>query len=133
MRISATAMRRGLAGAFATCALGGVAAATIALPTATAQPAPCTASGFANTASGVLGAAGGYLDTHPGANDVLTRAATQSPGEAQSSVRGYFVSNPNEAIDLRNIVRPLTDLRNRCGVNVTPSQLGALLDGLSQQ
>lgn len=130
MNMSTHAVRRGLAGVLATCALGGAAAA-MTLPTATAAPAPCTAGGFATTASGVLGAAGGYLDTHPGANNVLTRAATQSAGEAQSSVRAYFVANPGEFNDLRNIVRPLSDQRNQCGVDVTPGQLSALVDALS--
>ncbi|MCW2663906.1 MAG: hypothetical protein JWP83_5058 [Mycobacterium sp.] len=130
MKMSAISVRRGLFGAFATCALGGVAAATIALPTATAAPA-CSASGLASTASGVLGAAGGYLDTHPGANDALTAAGTQSPAQAQSSVRGYFTAHPNEYIDLQNIVRPLTDLRNQCNVQVSPAQLATLFDALS--
>ena len=53
MKMSAIVVRRGLYGAFATCALGGVAAATISLPTANAAPA-CSASAFADTASGVL-------------------------------------------------------------------------------
>ena len=38
MKMSAIVVRRGLYGAFATCALGGVAAATIALPAANAEP-----------------------------------------------------------------------------------------------
>ena len=51
--MSATAVRRGLFGAFATCALGGVVATTIAIPSAGAQPG-CTASDFSHVASGVL-------------------------------------------------------------------------------
>ena len=131
MKMSSISVRRGLYGAFATCALGGVAAATIALPTASAAPAPCTASGLATTASGVLNAAGGYLDTHPDANDVLTAAGTQSTSQAQSSVRSFFTAHPNEYLDLQSIVRPLTDLRNQCGVAVTPGQLATLFDALS--
>jgi hemophore-related protein len=124
-----TARRFGVA--FATCLIGGVAAATIALPSAAAQPAPCTASGYASTASGVLNAAGGYLAGHPGANDVLTAAANQAPADAERNVRGYFEAHPNEYFDLQNIVRPLTDLRNRCGTSVTPSQLATLFDALA--
>lgn len=130
MKMSTT-MRRGIGGAFATCLLGGAAAATIALPAANAQPDPCTASGYATTASGVLNAAGGYLAGHPGANDVLTAAASQSPAEAEASVRSYFEANPNEYLDLQNIVRPLTDLRNQCGVAVSPNQLATLFEELS--
>jgi hemophore-related protein len=120
-------MRRGAAGVLAACAFG-VAAGAVAMPAANA--APCSASGFATTASGVLGAAGGYLDTHPGANDVLTRAASQPAGEAESSVRDYFTAHPNEYVDLQGIVAPLKDLRGQCGVAVTPSQLALLLDEL---
>jgi hypothetical protein len=62
MTMSATAVRRGLFGAFATCALGGVVATTIG-PTAGAQP-DCTASGFSHVASGVLNeAVGGSTPT----------------------------------------------------------------------
>ena len=131
MTMSSKTARRGIAGAFAACALGGVAAATIALPTAAAQPAACTASGFATTSGGVLSAAGGYLATHPGANDALTRAASQPSGEADATVRAYFTAHPNEFTDLRNIARPLIDQRNQCGVTVQPTQLGALLDALA--
>jgi len=131
MKISATTTRRGAGGAFAACMLGGVAAATIALPAAQAQPAPCNASSFAITASGVLNAAGGYLNTHPGANDVLTRAANQPAGEAESNVRAYFTAHPNEYLDLRNIARPLIDQRNQCGFNVGPGQLSTLFNELA--
>ncbi len=122
----ATAMRRGLVGALAACAFGGVAAATIALPTAGA--APCTASGLATTASGVLSSAGAYLDAHPGANDVLTAAGSQPTGEARSNVQAYFAGHPGEFLDLKGIAQPLTDLRSQCGVSVSPGQLAALIE-----
>ncbi|WP_422748349.1 heme-binding protein [Mycobacterium sp. WMMD1722] len=131
MKISATTARRGVGGAFAACMLGGVAAATIAVPTAAAQPAPCNASDFAFTASGVLNSAGGYLNTHPGANDVLTRAASQPAAEAESNVRGYFTAHPNEYLDLRNIAQPLINQRNQCGFNVGPNQLSLLFNELA--
>jgi hemophore-related protein len=84
MKKSATAM---------VCALG-VAAAVITAPAANA--APCTASGLASTASGVLAEAGGFLEAHPGANDVLTAAATQPAEEAKAAVNGYFSANVGE-------------------------------------
>nr|WP_193043421.1 heme-binding protein [Mycolicibacterium baixiangningiae] len=132
MTMSSQTARRGIAGAFAACALGGVAAAAIALPTAAAQPAACNASGFATTAGGVLSAAGGYLSTHPGANDALTRAASQPAGDGEATVRAYFTANPNEFLDLRNIARPLIDQRNQCGVTVQPGQLAMLFDALAE-
>ena len=127
MTIMRTAFRRRIAGAFAACALTGVAVGAVAPPTAGAA-GPCTASGLAATASGVLGAAGGYLDAHPGADDVLTSAGSQPRDEAKSTVQAYFLAHPGEFLDLKQIAQPLTDLRNQCGVSVTPGQLAALVE-----
>jgi heme-binding protein len=96
-----------------------------------ADPGPCTASGLAATASGVLSAAGGYLNDHPDANNMLTNAVSQSPADARSSVRGYFVAHPGEFLDLQNIAKPLTDLRGQCSTSVSPDQLAALFDALN--
>jgi hemophore-related protein len=85
----------------------------------------------AATASGVLNAASGYLDAHPDANNVLTAAVSQAPADARSSVRGYFLGHPGEALDLKNIAQPLLDLRGQCNTSVTPDQLAALFDSLS--
>ena len=100
-------------------------------PTAGAAPDPCSASGVAATASGVLNSASGYLDGHPDANSVLTAAVNQSPADAKSSVRGYFLGHPGEALDLKGIAQPLLDLRSRCNTSVSPDQLAALFDALS--
>jgi hemophore-related protein len=129
MNLFATTLRRGLVGAIGACAVGAVVSGVVALPTASA--APCKASGYAVTASGVLNAAGGYLDAHPGADDVLTNAANQPAAEARTSVRGYFTSHPGEFFDLNNIVQPLKDVKNQCGVDISPSQLATLFDALS--
>jgi heme-binding protein len=131
MRSSATCLWRIVVGVVAGCVVGAVGAMATTSPTAAAAPA-CTASSLATTASGVLSAAGGYLDSHPDANNVLTAAANQSPADARSSVRGYFVAHPSEFLDLQNIARPLTDLRGQCPASsVSPDQLAALFDALS--
>jgi hemophore-related protein len=124
MTMSATAVRRGLFGAFATCALGGVVAATIAIPTAGAQP-DCTASGFSHVASGVLNSAGEWLDTHPEANEVLTAAGMHGSG-AETSVRDYFVAHPQDYQELRGIAAPLIDMQHGCGAAIQPMQIAAL-------
>jgi heme-binding protein len=113
-------------GVISGCVLG----VTIA-PTAGAEPDPCSASGVAATASGVLNSASGYLDGHPDANNVLTAAVNQSPADAKSSVRGYFLGHPGEALELKGIAQPLIDLRSRCNTSVSPDQLAALFDALS--
>jgi hemophore-related protein len=128
--MSATAVRRGLFGAFATCALGGVVAATVAIPTAGAEPA-CTASGFSHVASGVLNDAGGWLDAHPDANNVLTAAGMQGAG-AETSVRDYFTAHPQEYQELRGIAAPLIDMQHGCGAAIQPMQIAALYQALSQ-
>lgn len=131
MTMSVTAVRRGLVGAFTTCALGGVAAATIAIPSASAQPPPgCSASDFSRTASGVLASASGWLDAHPGANDVLSAAGMQGAG-AEQSVRDYFVAHPGEYQELRGIAAPLIDLQRGCGPAIQPMQIAALYTALS--
>jgi heme-binding protein len=131
MSASATCLSRVVLGAVAACIVSTLAAAATESPTAGAAPGQCTASGLATTASTVLSSAGGYLDSHPDANDVLTAAASQSPADARSSVRGYFMSHPNEFLDLKNIARPLTDLRSQCNVSVSPDQLATLFDTMS--
>jgi hemophore-related protein len=118
--------RRGVVGVVVAFALGGVAATTVALPTASA--APCTASGLSSTASGVMADAGGYLAAHPAADDVLTAAGTQSTADAKASVQSYFMAHPGEFLDLKRIAQPLTDLRAQCGVAVSPGQLAALVE-----
>lgn len=109
----------------------GCAACIVLAPTTGAAPDPCSASGLAATSSGVLGAASGYLDGHPDANSVLTAAVSQSPADAKSSVRGYFLGHPGEALDLKNIAQPLLSLRGQCNTAVTPDQLAALFNALS--
>ena len=130
MTMSATAVRRGLFGAFATCALWSFAAAAIAIPTAGAQPG-CTASDFSHVASGVLNTAGGWLDAHPEANDVLTAAGMQGAG-AETSVRDYFVAHPQDYQELRGIAAPLIDMQHGCGAAIQPMQIAALYQALSQ-
>jgi hemophore-related protein len=130
MTMSANAVRRGLLGAFSTCTLGAAAAATIAIPSATAQPG-CSASDFSRTASGVLASASGWLDAHPGANDVLSAAGMQGAG-AEQSVRDYFVGHPGEYQELRGIAAPLIDMQHSCGPAIQPMQIAALYTALSQ-
>ncbi len=112
-------------------AITGCVLCVMGAPTAGAAPDPCSASGVAATASGVLNAASGYLDGHPEANNVLTAAVNQAPADAKSSVRGYFLGHPGEALELKGIAQPLLDLRSRCNTSVSPDQLAALFDALS--
>jgi hemophore-related protein len=62
---------------------------------------------------------------------VLTAAGTQPADEARSSVRGYFTAHPGEFLDLQAIARPLSDLKNQCGISVSPGQLALLFDEIA--
>ena len=128
MKKSAHPGRPRVIGMVAACVVG-VSAAVVTAPTSSA--ADCTASGLASVAGGVLAEAGGYLAAHPGANNVLTAAATEPPDVARSNVRGYFTANPGEFLDLRRIAAPVQDLRNQCGIAVSPGQLATLFDTMS--
>ena len=66
MNFSGITARRKVTGAIVGSLLGGVAAATIAAPSAVAAPQGCSAAEVAGTASSTLGAARGYLNDHPG-------------------------------------------------------------------
>jgi heme-binding protein len=131
MKLTRTTVRRGLFGVFASTALGAAVAATVAVPSASGAPAPCTAAGLSNTVSGVTAAAGQYLDAHPDVNDALTRAGTQTPAAAQGSLQSFFGTHPQEFQDLRGIARPLTDLRAACNQTVSPGQVAALLQAFA--
>jgi len=63
MQISGINLRRRGIGALAVGALAGLAATTLALPTAAAQP-QCTAAGLSSTLGSVASATGQYLGRH---------------------------------------------------------------------
>lgn len=125
MTFSSTLARRGSAFALLACAIAGI----VAVPTANAEP--CTASGLAAAAGPMFSEVANYLDAHPGANDVLTAAATQSPEDARSSVTGYFTGHVGEFLALRSMTKPLSDLRAQCGVAISPNQFLSLYETLS--
>ena len=127
MKLTHTTARRGLFGVFACTAIGGTLAAAVAVPTVAAAPAPCTAAGLASTISGVTGSAAQYLDAHPDVNDAITEAGSQTPEQAQSSLRAYFAGHLQQYNDLRAIAQPLTDLRAGCPQNISAAQISALL------
>lgn len=124
MNFSGIAARRGIAGVFAGCLFGGVAAATIAMPTASAA-VDCTASGVANTVSNVTGSAREYLTAHPGANQVVTAAMNQPRPEAEANIRGYFTANTQEYYELRGILAPIGETQQQCNVSVLPADLAS--------
>jgi len=130
MQVSSISVRRGAIGVLAAGALGGLAAATIAVPTAAAHP-QCTAAGLSNALGTVSSATGGYLASHPGANDVVTNAGALPAGEGENSIRAYFATHPQEWADLQAIAQPLRSLRQACNVDVAPAQIARLFDAMA--
>lgn len=130
MQISSISIQRGALGVLVAGALGGLAAATIAMPTAAAQP-QCTAAGLSNAIGTVSTATSGYLASHPGANDAVTNAGALPGGDAENSIRAYFAAHPQEWGDLQRIAQPLRALRQQCDVDVAPAQIAQLFDAMA--
>jgi heme-binding protein len=129
MQISGSTMRRGVVGMLAAGAVGGLTAATVALPTAAAAP-PCDAAGLNTAVSTVASQTAAYLSSHPGANDAITNAGAQGAG-AENAIRVYFVAHPTEWADLQRIAQPLRSLRQQCEVDVAPTDIARLYDAMA--
>ncbi|SEH52815.1 hemophore-related protein, Rv0203/Rv1174c family [Mycolicibacterium rutilum] len=127
MKFRGIAMRRQVAGACAASLLGGLAAATIAAPSAMAAP-DCSASAVSGTVSSVTGEARAYLDNHPGANQAVTAAFSQPRPQASATLRGYFNTNPQEYYDLRGILSPIGDVQRTCNIQALPPELASAYD-----
>jgi hemophore-related protein len=125
MKFNSTIARGGVAGICTGALLGGLAAATIAAPSASAAPEQCGADSLANTVSTTTGSARNYLDAHPGANQAVTAAMGQSPDQAAANLRGYFTAHPQEYYDLRGILAPIGDAQRQCNVTVLPAGLAS--------
>lgn len=121
-------------GAVAVGIFGAVAASTVSTstPAADAAPSNCTAAGLATVASGVLNEAGGFLSSHPETDEVLTSAATMDAAQAKSTVQSYFIGHLDQLSALQGIAKPLGDLKNECGISVSPTQLATLLETVSK-
>jgi hemophore-related protein len=124
MKFSGITARRRVAGVAVGCVLGGVAAATIAAPNATAAP-DCSAAGVSNTVSTTLGSARAYLNGHPSANQAVGAAFSQPRDQASATLRGYFTANPQEYYDLKGILAPIGDTQRQCNVSVLPPELAS--------
>ena len=123
MKLSGMSVRRQAAGIGAGCCLlGGLAAATIAVPMASAMP-DCSAAGVASTVSSVTGSANQYLSNHPGANAVVTAARNEPRPQAEADLRGYFTAHPQEYVELRGILAPIGDTQHQCNTTVLSPDL----------
>ncbi|WP_026356950.1 hemophore [Mycobacterium sp. 141] len=133
MKPISAGLRRGLAGAFAISAAGGVVATLFLGPTATAGTDPCAASEVARTVGAVAANTGNYLDAHPQTNQALTTISQQQAGpQTMGTLKAYFDANPAVAKDLQQLQSPLINLGTRCRLPVSLPQLMGLLQGAQQ-
>ncbi|HZA11898.1 hemophore-related protein [Mycobacterium sp.] len=128
MLIFSSNIHRGVFGAIAVGALGCLAAATIVVPTATAQP-QCTAANLTTTIGKVAADTGGFLGTHADANQAVTNSGSQA--DSETALRTYFVAHQDQWAELQRIARPLATLRQQCQVNVAPAQIARLFDAMA--
>jgi heme-binding protein len=129
------ALRRAALGLFA----AGASCAVLSLPSASADPvapspAPvaddCTAAGLAKTISSVTAAEQTYFAAHPDLNQALIDFTRQSAFSAMGAFDDYFKAHPEEADDLRGIQAPLGAFKDRCGMQVAPTDALAVLGDL---
>ncbi|BBY06605.1 hemophore [Mycobacterium noviomagense] len=130
MKPTAATLRHGLFGVLTAAALGGVATAVLAVPSATGAQDPCAASEMARTVGSVAKSAGDYLDSHPETNQAMTSILQQPAGpQSVTSLKSYFEANPKVASDLQTISAPLTGLGTKCKLPITLPQMLGLVQG----
>ena len=111
----------------------GAACATLAIPSASADPedtptpAPvaatddCNAATLATTISSVTSQLSTYFAAHPDANQALIDATRQPAFVAVGQFDDYISAHPDQADQLRAIQAPLAAFKDRCGLQVSPT------------
>lgn len=128
MTPAVTLVRRTIYGALA----AGMACAAFAIPAAsadpddTANPAPaaadnCNAATLATTISSVTSQLSTYFAAHPDANQALIDATRQPAFTAVGQFDDYIGAHPDQADQLRAIQAPLAAFKDRCGLQVSPT------------
>jgi hemophore-related protein len=105
---------------------------TAAAPAAPATPVAtaagdCNAAGLATTISSVTASLSTYFAAHPDVNEALIEATRQPAFVAVGQFDGYFKDHPEQADDLRAIQAPLAAFKDRCGLQVAPTDALAVL------
>ena len=99
-------------------------------PTPAAAPAPtddCTASTLAQTVSSVTASLSEYFAAHPDANQAMIDITRQPAFVAIGQMDGYFGDHPDQADAIRGIQAPLAAFKDRCGLEVSPTDALAAL------
>ena len=128
MTPAVTRVRRTVFGVLA----AGAACATLAIPAASADPedtpspAPaatddCNAATLATAISSVTSQLSTYFAAHSDANQALIDATRQPAFIAVGQFDDYIEAHPDQADELRAIQAPLTAFKDRCGMQVSPT------------
>ncbi len=128
MSYTVTGFRRialGLFAAIAACAVFTIPAASAdpeVPPAPPAQPiGDCNSATLAKTISSVTASLSDYFAAHPDVNQALIDATRQPAFIAVGQFDGYFNDHPDQANDLRAIQAPLAAFKDRCGLQVSPT------------
>ena len=107
-----------------------------AAPTATTTVAPaatvadCSTATLAKTISSVTLQLSDYFAAHPDADSSLLDATRQPAFTAMNQFDSYFKEHPDQADALRGIQAPLAAFKDRCGLQVAPTDALAVLNGV---
>lgn len=107
-----------------------------AAPTTTTTVAPaatvadCSTATLAKTISSVTLQLSDYFAAHPDADSSLLDATRQPAFTAMSQFDNYFKEHPDQADALRGIQAPLAAFKDRCGLQVAPTDALAVLGGV---
>jgi heme-binding protein len=101
----------------------GITGAAFTLPSASADPVAddCNAAGLATTISSVTVSLSDYFSAHPDVNQALIDATKQPSYVAVGQFDSYFKDHPQQGDDLRAIQAPLGAFKDRCGMQVSPT------------
>lgn len=137
MTLAVTLVRRTVYGALG----AGAMCAALAMPSSGAEPedtptpaseAPaaagdCNAATLATTISSVTSQLSTYFAAHPDANQALIDAARQPAFAAVGQFDDYIEQHPDQADQLRAIQAPLVAYKDRCGLQVSPTDALTIL------
>jgi hemophore-related protein len=125
MNPAVTRVRRTVYGVLA----AGVVCGALVIPAANADPedttAPpaddCNAATLATTISSVTSQLSTYFAAHPDANQALIDATRQPAFVAVGQFDDYIEAHPDQAEELRAIQAPYAAYKDKCGLQVSPT------------
>lgn len=90
----------------------------------------CNAATLASTVSSVTSELSTYFKAHPDANQALIDATRQPAFIAVGQFEDYTDAHPDQADEIRAIQAPLAAFKDRCGMQVSPTDALTVLADL---